>query len=49
MSSTISGEISTISSAFAEVGTTFLNGGPAFATCAGVYDETFTFYASTCP
>jgi hypothetical protein len=49
MSSTVSGEISTVSSLSAEIGTTFLNGGPAYATCAGVYDESFTFYASTCP
>jgi len=49
MSSTISGEVYTVDSAYAEIGATFLNGGPASGTCAGVYDESFIFYASTCP
>jgi hypothetical protein len=36
------------------VGGSYLNGGPAAAsggslTCAGVYDEAYAFYASTCP
>ena len=35
------------------VGNTQLDGGPASnsgtLTCAGVYSETYTFYASTCP
>jgi hypothetical protein len=50
MSSTVSGEVYTVLSAYAEIGSTFLNGGAAVAaTCAGVYDESFIFYASTCP
>ena len=36
--------------AAAKIGASRLDGGPASgATCAGVYDESFTFYASTCP
>ncbi len=35
------------------IGATLLDGGPVYnegtLTCAGVYDENYTFYASTCP
>jgi hypothetical protein len=49
-SSEVAGASATILASSAMVGGTLLDGGPASgATCAGVYDETFTFYASTCP
>jgi hypothetical protein len=54
--SVVKGSTNTIyngSSATTRVGNTQLDGGPASnsgtLTCAGVYDETYTFYASTCP
>lgn len=52
--SLISGTTHTVSSVFgsARVGSSQLDGGPLSAwgaTCAGVYDENYAFYASTCP
>lgn len=47
--SIIEGEQFTVSAPFATIGASRLHGGPASGTCAGVYDESFTFYASTCP
>ncbi|MBI4690447.1 MAG: hypothetical protein HY754_09315 [Nitrospirae bacterium] len=31
------------------IGNSKLDGGPASGTCAGVYDENYTFYTNTCP
>lgn len=43
----------TVEAGTVSIGATRLNGGPVSpvftATCAGVYDESYTFYASTCP
>ncbi|HEX5719456.1 MAG TPA: hypothetical protein VF179_25065 [Thermoanaerobaculia bacterium] len=49
--SEIAGDIATVTNFIAQIGATLLDGGPvlATATCAGVYDENYTFYASTCP
>ncbi len=50
-SSEVTGTTASVEAWIAEIGATLL-GGPVhagFGTCAGVYDETFTFYASTCP
>jgi hypothetical protein len=48
-SSEVSGTVATVE-AYALIADTLLDGGAAIAaTCAGVYDESFTFYASTCP
>jgi hypothetical protein len=49
--SEIAGESSTVNGINAFIGATRLHGGAASATtCAGVYDESFTFYAGpTCP
>ncbi len=48
--SVITGSTATIDSS-AQVGASKLNGGPAggTVTCAGVYDENYTFFVSTCP
>lgn len=52
-SSELAGDTATIETWSFEIGSSSLEGGPATAfgtgTCAGVYDEAFTFYASTCP
>jgi len=46
----IAGGTNVVFSGNARIGATRLSGGPtSFATCAGVYDENYTFYASTCP
>jgi hypothetical protein len=51
--SEITGAASSVEAGTSLIGATRLNGGPVSvllaATCAGVYDESFTFYASTCP
>jgi len=47
--SEIVGAFLTVSAPDARIGATLLAGGPASGTCAGVYDENYTFYASTCP
>ncbi len=47
--SEIIGATATVEAVDAKIGATLLDGGPAFATCAGVYDESYTFFASTCP
>ncbi len=48
--SEVAGDVATVS-AFgpAQIGATLLDGGSASGTCAGVYDENYTFFASTCP
>ena len=45
------GQTATVIGGSVSIGATRLSGGPvsASATCAGVYDENYTFYASTCP
>jgi hypothetical protein len=51
-SSEVSGSLATaeLYGALTMIADTLLDGGPATASvCAGVYDEAFTFYASTCP
>jgi hypothetical protein len=51
-SSEVSGSVETVVlyGAPTLIADTLLDGGPATASaCAGVYDEAFTFYASTCP
>jgi hypothetical protein len=52
-SSEVSGTMYTVEASLAEIGVSLLDGGVVNAigsgTCAGVYDEAFTFYASTCP
>lgn len=47
--SIIEGNQSTVFAFSATIGASRLHGGPGGTTCAGVYDESFTFYASTCP
>jgi len=50
--SLIEGVGSTVTASTATIGATRLEGGAVSATsatCAGVYDESFIFYASTCP
>jgi hypothetical protein len=50
--SLIAGVGSTVTALTAMIGTTHLDGGAVSATsatCSGVSDESFTFYASTCP
>lgn len=48
--SEVAGDVATVSIGVAQIGATLLDGGPAFgSTCAGVYDESYTFFASTCP
>jgi hypothetical protein len=52
-SSEVAGATTTVEAWTAEVGASLLDGGELIGissgTCAGVYDEAFTFYASTCP
>lgn len=49
-SSEVSGTSAPVSALSALIAGTLLDGGTTTATaCAGVYDEAFTFYASTCP
>lgn len=47
------GQTATVVGGIVNIGATRLSGGPVSAfsstTCAGVYDENYTFYASTCP
>ena len=47
----VAGDTASVTSGFGvNVGATQLRGGAASgATCSGVYDETYTFFASTCP
>ena len=50
----VTGETATVNVGFlaVNIGASRLSGGPAIGadlTCAGVYDETYTFFASTCP
>jgi hypothetical protein len=48
--SEIAGVTATVDAFNANIGGTMLDGGAAnAATCAGVYDESYIFYASTCP
>jgi hypothetical protein len=55
--STITGSTNTVYNvgSFLKIGSSNLSGGPVFTsppggiTCAGVYDENYTFYANTCP
>ena len=48
--SEIAGATASVDDSSANVAGTMLDGGAAnAAACAGVYDENFTFYASTCP
>lgn len=50
--SEITGAEATVTGIIVRIGASRLNGGPVVggsATCAGVYDESFIFYASTCP
>ena len=50
--SEIAGDVATVSVFAAQIGATLLDGGPVSTgseTCAGVYDENYTFFASTCP
>lgn len=50
--SEIVGDLGTVAVFSTQIGATLLDGGPVVAgidTCAGVYDESYTFYASTCP
>lgn len=46
----VTGATRAVSSPNAQIGATRLSGGPTTAAaCAGVYDESYTFYPSTCP
>jgi hypothetical protein len=46
----VSGATNSVLAGNAKIGATRLGGGPAlFASCAGVYDEDYTFFGSTCP
>jgi hypothetical protein len=47
--SEVAGDVATVAIGVAQIGATLLDGGAAFGTCAGVYDENYTFFASTCP
>ncbi len=49
--SELAGDLATAEGIVGQIGATLLDGGPVSGTvtCAGVYDENYTFYPSTCP